>query len=64
MNRESLPLILGLLVPIIFVLVVMLYYNGIDPTLFLRKFPLIYYIIMTPIVLGFLIAIIKWLRPD
>lgn len=64
MNRESLPLILAVVVPIIFVLVVILYYYGIDLTLFLRKFPLIYYIIMVPIVLGFLVAIIKWLRPD
>ena len=64
MNRESLPLIFALVIPIIFVSLILLYYYGIDLTLFLRKFPLIYYIIMVPIILGFTVAIIKWLRPD
>jgi len=64
LNRESLPLILALVIPILLVLVVILYYYGFDITLFLRKFPIIYYIIMAPIILGFTVAIIKWLRPD
>jgi len=64
LNRESLPLLIALVIPIVFVSIVILYYYGIDLTLFLRRFPLIYYIIMVPIILGFTVAIIKWLRPD
>jgi len=64
LNKESLPLIIALVLPIIFVLLIILYYYGIDLTKFLRQFPIIYYIIMVPIILGFTVAIIKWLRPD
>ncbi len=63
-NRESLPLILALLVPILLVSVILLYYYGYDITLFFRKIPLIYYIIIFPIALGFTVAIIKYMRPD
>jgi hypothetical protein len=63
-NRESLPLILALLVPILLVSVILLYYYGYDITLFLRRIPLIYYVIVLPIALGFTVAIIKYMRPD
>jgi len=64
MNRESLPLVLALAVPIVLVFIVILFYYGYDITLFLRKFPLIYYIIIFPFVLGFTVIIIKWMKPD
>jgi hypothetical protein len=63
-NRESLPLIGALLVPIVLVLIILLYFYGYDLTLFLRKIPLIYYIIIFPIALGFTVGIIKVMRPD
>ncbi len=63
-NKESLPLILALLVPILLVSVILLYYYGYDITLFLRRIPWIYYVIVLPIALGFTVAIIKFMKPD
>jgi hypothetical protein len=63
-NRESLPLILALLVPIILVLIVLLYYYGYDITEFFRKLDILYYIIIFPFILGFVVIIIKWMRGD
>lgn len=63
-NRESLPLIAALLVPIILVLIILLYFYGYDITLFLREVNIIYYIIIFPIALGFTVAIVKYVRPD
>jgi len=64
MNRESLPLIAALLVPIVLVLIFLLYNYGYDITEFFRKFPLIYYIIFIPFVLGFFVVIIRYMRPE
>ncbi|MCK4996097.1 MAG: hypothetical protein KAR55_04340 [Thermoplasmatales archaeon] len=64
MNRESLPLIIGLLIPIVLVLVILLYNYGYDITIFFRKIPFIYYIIIIPFVLGFIVVIVKYIRPD
>ena len=64
MNRESLPLMLTLFVPIILVVIVLLYYYGYDITEFFRKINILYYIVIIPIVLGFTVAIIKYMRPD
>jgi len=64
MNRESLPLIFALLIPIALVSIVVLFYYGYDITLFFRKIDLIYYITILPIALGFIVAIVKWMRPD
>lgn len=64
MNRESLPLIVALLVPVVIVLIIILYIYGYDITKFLREIPLIYYIIILPIALGFTVAIAKYMRPD
>lgn len=63
-NRESLPLIAALLVPIILVSIILLYFYGYDITLFLREINIIYYIIIFPIALGFTVAIVKYVRPD
>jgi len=64
-NRESLPLIGALLVPIVLVLIILLYFYGHDVIInFLLNLPLIYYIIIFPIALGFTVGIIKVMRPD
>jgi hypothetical protein len=66
LNRESLPLILALLIPVGLVLIILFYYYGYGDNLFNFIFgiPLIYYVIIVPIVLGFLVAIAKWIRAD
>jgi len=64
LNRESLPLIIALLVPVVLVLIVLLYYYGYDITEFFRKLNILYYIVIVPIVLGFVVAVIKYMRPD
>ena len=64
MNRESLPLIFALLAPISLIALIILYYYGYDLTFFLRQIPIIYYIIIFPIALGFTVGIIKYMRPD
>ena len=64
MNRESLPLIIALLIPIVLVCILLLYYFGYDITIFLRKIDLIYYIVIIPFVLGFFVIIVRVMRPD
>jgi len=63
MNRESLPLIIGLILPIVFVFIIGLYYYGIDITEIFKKIDIIYYLIFIPFVLGFLVIIVKFARP-
>ena len=63
-NRESVPLILALLVPFILLGLVLLYYYGYDITLFLRQIPLVYYIAIIPIALGFTAILAKYARSD
>jgi ABC-type multidrug transport system permease subunit len=63
-NKESLPLIMALFLPILLVFVILLYYYGYDITLFLRRIPWIYYVIILPIALGFTVAMIKYMKPD
>ena len=64
MNREALPLILAILVPIVLVSLVLLYVYGyeylFDIIVLLRKIDLIYYIIILPFALGLLAALLKW----
>ena len=64
MNRESLPLIFTMLVPVVLVLIVLLYYYGYDITEFFRTLNILYYIVLIPIILGFIVAVIKYMRPD
>lgn len=63
-NRESLPLILGLLIPILLVSIIVLFFYGYDLTVYLRKIDIIYYIIIFPIALGFTAGIIKYMKPS
>ena len=61
-NRESLPLILALLVPIVLVLLILLYVSGYDIFIFFTKIDILYYIVILPIALGFTAGIIKYLK--
>jgi hypothetical protein len=61
MNREAIPLIIGILLPVLLVAGIVLYLSGYDITLFLRKINIIYYLVIIPFVLGFLV-IILWFR--
>jgi hypothetical protein len=61
MNREAIPLIIGILLPMLLVAGIVLYLSGYDITLFLRKINIIYYLVIIPFVLGFLV-IILWYR--
>lgn len=63
-NRESLPLIFAVLVPVVLVCIILLYYFGYDVTGLLRKIDLIYFIIIIPFVLGFFVIIVRIMRPD
>jgi len=58
-NREALPLIFAISIPIILVSLILLYFYGYDVTLFFRQIDAIYYIIVFPIALGFLVALMK-----
>ena len=60
MNREALPFILAIFTPIILVSLIMIHINGYDLISFFRKIDLIYYIIIFPIALGFMVAVLKY----
>ncbi len=64
MNRESLPLIFALLIPVLLALVILLYYYGYDITVIFRKIPILYIIVLIPVALGFIAGIAKVMRPD
>jgi hypothetical protein len=64
MNREALPFIGALLVPIILVGIIILYFYGFDLTKFFRQIDLIYYIVLSPIALGLFLAILHYRKPE
>ena len=57
------PLIVGLLVPLIVVSLIVLYVSGYDVTVYLRKIDVIYYIVVLPFGLGLLAAILWFRKP-
>jgi hypothetical protein len=63
MNREAVPLIVGLLVPVIFVALIILYLSGYDVTEYLRKINIIYYLLVLTFGLGILVIIIWFRKP-
>jgi hypothetical protein len=63
MNREALPLIVGILLPVILVGLIVLYLSGYDITVYLRKIDIIYYVIVLPFGLGILAAILYFRKP-
>ena len=64
MNRESIPLIFALLVPIGLVTFLLLNYFKYDIISFLLGINILYSIIIFPIVLGFIVIIVKFMRPE
>jgi hypothetical protein len=58
MNREALPFILAVSIPIILVSLALLQIYGYDLTSFFRELDIIYYIIILPLVLGFIVTIL------
>ena len=64
MNRESLPLIGALLIPIGLVSLLLINYFEYDIVTFLLSINILYYIIVFPIVLGFVVIIVKFCRRD
>jgi len=60
LNREALPLLVGIILPIVLVGIIILYFHGIDLTIYLRRINILYYIIVFPIFLGVTIAFFKW----
>jgi len=61
MNREAVPLIIGILLPVLLVAGIALYLSGYDITTFFRRINIIYYLVIIPFALGFLV-IIFWFR--
>jgi hypothetical protein len=61
-NKEALPLVVGIFVPIVLVSIILLYFYGYDITLFFRGIDIIYYIVIIPIGLGFLVILARWTR--
>ena len=59
MNKEALPLISALLVPLFLVSIILLHFYRYNITIFFRKIDVIYYIIILPIALGLLLAIMN-----
>lgn len=63
LNREAVPLIVGIFIPIILVGLIVLYLSGYDITVYLRKINLIYYIIVLPFGLGIFAAVLWFRKP-
>jgi hypothetical protein len=59
-NKESLPLIFAIIIPVFLVSIILLYIYGYDLTKIFRDIDFLYYIIIFPIILGFVIAISRW----
>ena len=63
MNREALPLIVGIVIPFIVVGLIASYVLGLDYIYVLARIPIIYYIVLTPFILGAMAAAF-WLRKN
>ncbi|MBN1280690.1 MAG: hypothetical protein JXA00_03485 [Candidatus Thermoplasmatota archaeon] len=63
MNREAVPLIIGILLPIVLVSLIVLYLAGYDVTLVLRQIDLIYYVTVLPFGLGLLVVFFWFWKP-
>lgn len=63
MNREALPLIFSISIPIVLVTLIVLYISGYDITTYLRKINVIYYIVLVPFGLGLLAALLWFRKP-
>lgn len=63
-NRETIPLLLSIIIPFTLMIIILLYYYGYDITAIFRQINIMYWIIIMPVALGFTVAIIKKMRPD
>ena len=63
MNREAVPLIIGILFPILLVGFIALYISGYDITVYLRQINIIYYIMVIPFGLGMLVVVFWFRKP-
>jgi len=63
MNREALPLLVGIIVPIVVVGLIVLYISGYDITVYFRRISVIYYIVLIPFGLGLIAALIWFKKP-
>jgi hypothetical protein len=63
MNREVVPLIVGILAPIILVSLIVLYLSGYDFTIYFRRINIVYYFLVFPFALGLLAAILWYRKP-
>ena len=59
MNKEALPLLVGIFIPILIIGLIILYINGYDLITFFMKLNILYYIIVFPIGLGLLLAVLR-----
>jgi hypothetical protein len=62
-NREAVPLIIGILAPLILVAFIALYISGYDITVYFRNINLIYYLMVLPFGLGLLVVVLWFRRP-
>jgi hypothetical protein len=63
MNREAVPLIIGILAPLILVAFIALYISGYDITVYFRNINIIYYLMVLPFGLGLLVMVLWFRRP-
>ena len=63
MNREAVPLIVGILAPILIVAFIALYVTGYDITVYFRKINIIYYLMVIPFGLGMLVVVFWFRKP-
>ena len=62
MNKEAIPLIFAILIPIILVSLIIIHFNIYNLShlaLFFKEINIVYYIIICPIALGLLVAILN-----
>ncbi len=64
MNKESVPLIIGIILPVLLVLIILLNFFGINLFDYVKNINVIYYLIILPFLLGFLVIIVKYARPS
>ena len=58
-NREAVPLFIGLCIPLVLVLIVVIQFYGIDFISYVLSLDYLYYIAIFPIILGLVIAVIN-----
>ncbi|RLF28532.1 MAG: hypothetical protein DRN08_02740 [Thermoplasmata archaeon] len=60
MNKEAIPLLLGIITPILLVSIILLHIHGYNIIHYLKNIDPIYYIIIFPMILGIILALSGW----